>query len=999
MPLIITDGIPRIELTPRTPAIATLCLLLLFFCTGCGRSPSAGTAQDSPFSVSVDPGSISLTSGGAAQTIQISASAPSGDKGPVSINISGLPAGVTATPSTLSLSPGIQQSITLAAAHNTGVGSTQATLFAALGSQIASAPVKITIAPQSTQASAFKVSVDPGSISLTSGGAAQTIQISASVPGGNKGPVSIKISGLPAGVSASPSTLSLSPGIQQSITLAAAQNTGVGNTQAMLLAALGNQSLSAPVSITIAPQIPVSTSDPASVAPLDVLTGCTNPYTGTSNGDWGTGGETPVYLDPGRVGLGTPAYTTNTIFWTSRETGPGQSVLLTGAFTPAAKTVRVALIPPGTSNWQAAVASSGTTVMATQQGTPQGGLAPPAETTWLSFTIPSNFASGIYGFEIIDPTAPPLFGLANVPAMNWVVGIPSQPDPAMALQHQVHDCGAEPGETLRIFGKNFVPSNQVMLQSPTGHSYPLAISKIDSNSIAAAVPSTLPVGSYSLLVGNSPWDASSSAKSQLTIYAAPSYKITSVNCPLIGGGTTDNLTSLQACLDENAPTSGTITYISLPAGIFAVSGTITPHAYQVLLGESAAATKIVGSPVLILPQYSGLADLSITGPARNLIAAANVWNSAPADEGHIYLNGVSIQNTIDSSSDQLGELAGPDIQIYNSSFLTNSNQLFNLDLLDGAVIAGNVFGLMNMVVDSQNVIFENNTTASTNTLVINAPSNTNGGVSISRGFSRFGKSALSQDIYIGYNKFQNVGISGQQVMTTDGGGGSYFGSVASSTDKEVILANAPSWEWMGTTNPGAAVFVIVAGTGVGQYSFLSGWSGTTIDLATPLQVLPDSTSVVAITQFEYNITVANNTFTNTLGGQIILGSAPIQGLIENNTLVNSAGGILIAAQPYGGYAAFNSVLDVDVLNNKLSAGDGNLIATDYMGAGGIGIADFPGCLTSGVLMRGNTVPSQQTMYLTNGWNQVNGVLSELNTGNWSFTFPLQGLLIQNNTAP
>jgi hypothetical protein len=81
------------------------------------------------------------------------------------------------------------------------------------------------------------------------------------------------------------------------------------------------------------------------------LSGCSNPNTGVANQDWGVGSN-PVYVDPKSLTVGTPAYATNVVFWISRETKPGQSVLLTGAFTHATKRVRLAFIPPGSQDWQ-----------------------------------------------------------------------------------------------------------------------------------------------------------------------------------------------------------------------------------------------------------------------------------------------------------------------------------------------------------------------------------------------------------------------------------------------------------------------------------------------------------------------------------------------------------------------------------------------------------------------------------------------------------------------
>jgi hypothetical protein len=95
-----------------------------------------------------------------------------------------------------------------------------------------------------------------------------------------------------------------------------------------------------------------------------------------------------------------------------------------------------------------------------------------------------------------------------------------------------------------------------------------------------------------------------------------------------------------------------------------------------------------------------------------------------------------------------------------------------------------------------------------------------------------------------------MGSNDQQVITNDGDGGAYLGLAASTTASTVTLSADPGWNWMGTTNPQAAVIAIAYETGVGQYSFLQGYSGRTISLVSPWKVLPDATSIVVISQYE-----------------------------------------------------------------------------------------------------------------------------------------------------
>jgi hypothetical protein len=221
---------------------------------------------------------------------------------------------------------------------------------------------------------------------------------------------------------------------------------------------------------------------------FQALTGCANPNTGVSSGDWGVA-TNPVYtiVDNTAPVVGAPIYTSNTVFWTSRENAPGQSILLAGAFTDATKTARLAFVPPETLDWQTPVRGSSTVISTTQQGS-----------TGLSFIVPSSFPAGVYGFEIDDPSAPPVLGLANVPSLNWAIGVPSTTVSAAALQHQVYDCGVEQGGILRVFGKNFTPTSQVVLQSSSGVPYSLTASKSDTNSVTVPVPGNLAPGKYNV---------------------------------------------------------------------------------------------------------------------------------------------------------------------------------------------------------------------------------------------------------------------------------------------------------------------------------------------------------------------------------------------------------------------------------------------------------------------------------------------------------------------
>ena len=186
------------------------------------------------------------------------------------------------------------------------------------------------------------------------------------------------------------------------------------------------------------------------------------------------------------------------------------------------------------------------------------------------------------------------------------------------------------------------------------------------------------------------------------------------------------------------------------------------------------------------PQHFGLANLSLEAPANpSLLAATDSKTGNPATSGHLFFSNLNFKSTADASGgrEQMFLVAGPDIQIYNSTFLSGSTQVLDVNFGDGGVVSGNHIIVNNWtglgISDSQNVIFERNLVYSQNVPGQGPDGKSAGsGLSISRGNNRFGPSALSQNIYVGYNTFRNMGSKGQQVITNDGDGGSYIGPIA-----------------------------------------------------------------------------------------------------------------------------------------------------------------------------------------------------------------------------
>ena len=187
------------------------CLLLV----SCNSSSSKPPAD---FSLSSTPATITLVPGAPAQQVSGSATAANGFTGTIAVAISGLPTGVTAQPSSFMLTPGTPQTVTISAAPATASGSATITLTGTSGALTHTSSVTATIAPPPD----FSLSVTPASLSITAGAAGSQVNLSATPLNGFAGNVAISLAGLPTGVTANPSNLTLTPGTPQGITLTAA---------------------------------------------------------------------------------------------------------------------------------------------------------------------------------------------------------------------------------------------------------------------------------------------------------------------------------------------------------------------------------------------------------------------------------------------------------------------------------------------------------------------------------------------------------------------------------------------------------------------------------------------------------------------------------------------------------------------------------------------------------------------------------------------------------
>ena len=112
--------------------------------SGCGSTSPMTARPDFTFTTSV--ASITLTPGGSAQAVTLSATALNGFSGTIQVAVSGTPSGVTLSPSTLTLTPGTPLAVNLTAASSAATASATLTFQATSGTLSHSASLGLTVA-------------------------------------------------------------------------------------------------------------------------------------------------------------------------------------------------------------------------------------------------------------------------------------------------------------------------------------------------------------------------------------------------------------------------------------------------------------------------------------------------------------------------------------------------------------------------------------------------------------------------------------------------------------------------------------------------------------------------------------------------------------------------------------------------------------------------------------------------------------------------------------
>ena len=242
-----------------------LAVLLFSACSG----PGSGSGAAPSFDISLSPTSLTVVQGSSGQTT-LTLTPQNGFTGTVSLSLVNPPAGVSLSPSSVTVSGNspVNQDLTISTTANTPTGQHTLTLKATLGGIERTAT--LTLAVNQATTPSFTLSLNPTSLTVVQGGSGQAT-LTLTPQNGFTGTVSLSLVNPPAGVSLSPSSVTVSGNspVNQDLTISTTANTPTGQHTLTLKATSGSTQKTATLTLAVNTFTVNTTADTIDASPAD----------------------------------------------------------------------------------------------------------------------------------------------------------------------------------------------------------------------------------------------------------------------------------------------------------------------------------------------------------------------------------------------------------------------------------------------------------------------------------------------------------------------------------------------------------------------------------------------------------------------------------------------------------------------------------------------------------------------------------------------------------
>jgi len=523
--------------------------------------------------------------------------------------------------------------------------------------------------------------------------------------------------------------------------------------------------------------------------------------------------------------------------------------------------------------------------------------------------VPSTFRPGVFLYEIEGN----VLGLLNAPAVTWL----------QADQGHV----ASPGGWLRVFGTCLAsdggPTVLALARSENGRPVrggPVITAQAENASSWSArfeLPQDIPPGEYCLSVhsgvgGSHAWSWRNLRNTRAVRIQAPKpwpdevFDVAQFGAE--GAGQPTDEAAIRQALARAEQNGGGIVYF--PRGRYMLAEPLQVPRYTVLRGQAREQVsllwpetdqpplqgQVVGTDhfaledlTLYCSNYTHMIVSDLGRQSGGNVRLERIRVRANIFRGHLKQEQVAERFSLFMKQSTGGgdtvRLGGPNIVIKDCDLYGSGRSIW-LRQADGALVQGNTiyqgrWGWYSFD-GCDGLIFEGNTVTGADLM------STGGGINCLSG-------SYSRNVYYAGNTLKLMHGWDREAMTTDAGGGAYYGGIEECEGTTLVLNEPGDWS---RGYEGAGVFIL-GGRGMGQYRRVVSYEGDRCEVNRPWIVEPDETSVITITMLHENYLFIGNRFEDAGIGLQYYGTT-VNCIAAGNTATR-AGGFYNSGRWYHGY--------------------------------------------------------------------------------------------------